>query len=74
MRIYGLAMVRYCLQLDVLEYFLALRDEADLNVAALAKLVTMQQPIALGAGRNAGILETVVSTRCTNAGCICVKR
>ena len=74
MRIYGLAMVGYCLRLDVLEYFLALRAEADLNAAALVELARMQLSIALGAGRNAGILEMVAAARCTNAGCIHVKR
>ena len=67
-------MVRYCLWLDVLEYFLALRAEAGLNVAALAELARMQLLTALGAGRNAGILETVADARCTDAGCILVKR
>ena len=74
MRIYGIAMVRYCLRLDVLEYFLALWAEADLNVAALAKLARMQLSTALGSGKNAGILETAVAARCTDAGCIRVKR
>ena len=67
-------MVRYCLRLDVLEYFLFLRAEADLNVAALAELARMQLPTALEAGQNAGILETVADARCTDAGCILVKR
>jgi hypothetical protein len=40
-------MVRYCLQLRVPEYFLALRAEASLNVAALAELAKMQRPSAL---------------------------
>ena len=66
-------MVGYCLWLDVLEYFLALRAEAGLNIVALAKLVRMQLPTALGAGRNASILEMVVAARCTNVGCIRVK-
>ena len=67
-------MVRYCLWLDVLEYFLALRAEADLNVAVLTELARMQLLTALGARRNVGILGTVVATRSTNAGCIRVKR
>ena len=66
-------MVRYCLRLDALEYFLALRAEANLNVAALAKLERMQLPTVLGSGRNACILETVAAARCTDAGCIRVK-
>jgi hypothetical protein len=66
-------MARYCLRLDVLEYFLPLRAEAGLNVAALAGLARMQWLIALGAVRNAGILETVAAARCTDAGCIRVK-
>ena len=41
-----------------------------LNVAALAELARMQLPTALGAGRNAGILETVAAARCTDASCI----
>ena len=67
-------MVRYCLRLDVLEYFLALWAEANLNDAALAKLARMQPPIALGARRNASILKTVAAARCTDVGCIRVKR
>jgi len=67
-------MARYCLRLDVLEYFLALRAEADLNAAALVELARMQLSIALGAGRNAGILETMAAARCTDAGCIRVKK
>ena len=74
MRIYGLAMVRYYLRLGVLEYFLALWVEAGLNVAALPELARMQWSTALGAGRNAGILETVAAARCTDAGRIRVKR
>ena len=66
-------MVRYCSWLDVLEYFLALRAEADLNVAAFVGLARMQLPTALGARQNAGILETVVAARCTDAGCIRTK-
>ena len=73
MRIYGLAMVRYCLRFGVLEYFPTLRVEAGLNVAALAELVRMQYPTALGARRNASILEIVVAARCTDAGCIHAK-
>jgi len=41
---------------------------------ALVELERMQLPIALGAGRNAGILETMVAARCTDAGCIRVKK
>ena len=67
-------MVRYCLQFGVLEYFPTLRVEAGLNVAALAELVRMQPPITLGARRNAGILEMVADARCTDVGCIRVKR
>ena len=66
-------MVRYCLQLDVLECFLNLWAEAGLNVAALAELARMQLLTALGAGRNAGILETVAAARCMDVGCIHVK-
>ena len=57
-------MVRYCLRLDVLEYFLALLAEVDLNVATLAKLARIQLPTVLGSGRNAGILETAAAARC----------
>ena len=66
-------MVRYCLRLDVLVYYLALQAEADLSVAALAELARMQQPTALGARQNAGILETVAAARCMDVGCIHVK-
>ena len=66
-------MVRYCLWLDVLEYFLALRAEAGLNVAALAELAKMPLPTTLGTGQNAGILEMEAAARCMDAGCICVK-
>ena len=66
-------MVRYCLRFGVLEYFLALRAEAGLNVVALAELARMQRPTALCGERNAGILETVAAARCTNAGCIHAK-
>ena len=64
MRIYGLAMVRYCLRLDVLVYYLALQAEADLSVAALAELARMLLLTTLGSGRNAGILETAAAARC----------
>jgi len=67
-------MVRYCSWLDVLEYFLTLRAEANLNVAALPELARMQLLTTLGSGQNAGILETVAAARHTDAGCIHVKR
>jgi hypothetical protein len=43
-------MVRYCLRFGVLEYFLALRVEVGLNVAALAELARMQQLTSLVLG------------------------
>ena len=65
--------VGYCLWLDVLENFLALRAEAGLNVAPLTELAKMPLPTALGAGRNAGILEMEAAARCTDACSIHVK-
>lgn len=69
-----LAMVVCCVPLDTPGRFLASPAGVGLIVAALAELARMRPLIALGAKRNAGILETVDAARCTDAGCIRVKR
>jgi hypothetical protein len=66
-------MARCCLQLDALGRFLVSLTEADLSIAALAKLAKSWLQNALVAERNMGTMGKPIAAKHKGAGCIHAK-